>query len=477
MSKAGKFIAWAAILFTGVGAAVLYWSAGHAQRLYEQSLAEANRNGLFRFQTASYHKGLLRSDAVTVVTVNDANPGLQAMAQPKPGFPLKDFRVVLASDIDHFPALFSAAGPALLVTTRLDERDPRQAAWLAQAGGHDLLHVTTRIGVDGVSTVTLDVKPLTYGAPGADSSFDWGGLQGRFDISDEIRGTLRSAALTARSGGTRMVMGELRYDLDGRIGAQDFFTGRQSVVIDGLRLNGPAGGATAGQDLSVETFALQGEAHTDAATLSVSSDMQLIDLVANGQRVPRFTLRLAADNLELRDLLDAVNTAGARPPRVDPALQSQIEAKLRALLAGRPGMKINELLLDTGSGTLQADLALRLIKAPPPDIEIPALFWLTALDGEAHVTIADSLLTMLATAGARANLLAGYDSKQQPPPADKELDAAADKMVATQLAALEAQGMLLHEGGKYQTHIQLARGQVLINGKPLTTLPAGKPSP
>ena len=185
MGKAVKLIGAAVILLFGAGAAALYWSAGNAQRTYEQSLAGANHQGLLNFQTASYHKGLFSSDAVTVVTFNTASPRFQALAQSEPGYPLKDFRMVLASDIEHLPALFSAAASDLVViTTRLDDRDPRQVEWLKRAGGHEMLRLTTRVRVDGSSTVTLEIEPVAYQSPETDSSLDWGGLQGTFEISE-----------------------------------------------------------------------------------------------------------------------------------------------------------------------------------------------------------------------------------------------------------------------------------------------------
>jgi len=393
--------------------------------------------------------------------------------------------MVLASDIEHLPALFSAAAPDLVVTTRLDDRDPRQVEWLKRAGGHEMLRLTTRVRVDGSSTVTLEVEPVAYQSPETDSSLDWGGLQGTFEISEQncrIRGRIGSPHLTAHYGPAQLVMGELRFDLDGRFGSHDFFTGTQSVVIDGVRVSAPADDAAARQDLSIGRLAMQGEAHEDDASLSVSGDMKLTDLDAGGLRVSRFTLRLAADNLalaplaELRDTVQALDTGSAQPPRDDQALQSLIQTKLMAVLAGRPRLRITELLLDTGSGTLQGNLAVRLVEPPPTDAEAPPLFWLTALEGEAHVAIAQPLLTLLATSGARATLVSGYEAAQQARPADAELDAAAADLVRIQLASLETQGVLLRRGDEFQTDIRLAQGELLINGEPLQSLQSGKPS-
>jgi len=179
---------------------------------------------------------------------------------------------------------------------------------------------------------------------------------------------------------------------------------------------------------------------------------------------------------ELRDTVQALDTGSAQPPRDDQALQSLIQTKLMAVLAGRPRLRITELLLDTGSGTLQGNLAVRMVEPPPTDAEAPPLFWLTALEGEAHVAIAQPLLTLLATSGARATLVSGYEAAQQARPADAELDAAAADLVRIQLASLETQGVLLRRGDEFQTDIRLAQGELLINGKPLQSLQSGKPS-
>jgi uncharacterized protein YdgA (DUF945 family) len=482
MSRKVKLIGAAVFLCLSAGAGALYWSGVHAQRTYEQSLSGVNSQGIFNARTASYHRGLLSSEAVTEVTFNTDSPQYQAIVRSEPDTLLKNFRLVLASDIEHLPApSFADGGADLTITTRLDERDSKQLAWIRKAGLHDVLRLTTRVGVDGNSTVTLDVKPVTYQAPETGASLDWGGLQGKFDIgvgeqNRYIRGTMRSSGFTAHAGLEEVKMDSLHYDLDGHFDVHDFFIGSQSLVIDGLHASTPADAAGPNGAMSFGQLALQGEAHADDASLSVSSDILLTDLNAAGERIPRITLRIAADKLdmaplaELRDLLASVNTGGGQAAPIDPALQSQIQEKLLAVLAGRPRVRITELLLETGSGTLRGNLALRLVQPPPADAVIPPLFWLSALDGEAHVTIAEPLLTLLATSSARATLVAGYEAQKQAPPPDKNLNAAAAELVRTRLSSLETLGVLLREGNEFRTDITLANSELLINGKPFQSL-------
>ena len=482
MSRKVKLIGAVVFLCLSAGAGALYWSGVHAQRIYVQSLSGVNSQGVFNARTASYRRGLLSSEAVTEVTFNTDSPQYQALVRSEPDTLLKDFRLVLASDIEHLPApSFAAGGVDLTITTRLDERDSKQLAWIRKAGLHDVLRLTTRVGVDGNSTVTLVVKPVTYQSPETGGSLDWGGLQGKFDIGDseqyrQIRGTVRSSGFTAHTGLEQVKMDGLRYDLDGHFDIHDFFIGSQSVVIDGLRASPPVDAASPNGAMSLGQLALQGEAHADDASLSVSSDILLTDLNAAGERIPRFTLRIAADKLdmaplaELRDLLASANTGGGRATPIDPTLQSQIQEKLLAMLAGQPQVRITGLLLETGSGVLRGNLALRLVQPPPADAVIPPLIWLSAIEGEAHVTIAEPLLTLLATSGTRATLVAGYEAQKQAPPSDKELDAAAAKLVRTRLSSLETLGVLLREGNEFRTDITLAHSELLINGKPFQSL-------
>jgi|GEM_PF-6632105 len=339
MGRKVKLIGVVIFLFLSAGAGALYWSGVQAQHTYEQSLSGVNSQGVFNARTASYRRGLLSSEAVTEVTFNTDSPQYQALVRSEPDTLLKDFRLVLASDIEHLPApSFAAGGADLTITTRLDERDSKQLAWISKAGLHDVLRLTTRVGVDGNSTVTLNVKPVTYQAPKTGGSLDWGGLQG--EQNRHIRGTVRSSGFTAHTGLEQIKMDGLRYDLDGHFDIHDFFIGSQSVVIDGLRASPPADAAGPNGAMSLGQLALQGEAHTDDASLSVSSDILLTDLNAAGERIPRFTLRIAADKLdmaplaELRDLLASANTGGGRAAPIDPALQSQIQEKLLAVLAG-----------------------------------------------------------------------------------------------------------------------------------------------
>jgi hypothetical protein len=119
---------------------------------------------------------------------------------------------------------------------------------------------------------------------------------------------------------------------------------------------------------------------------------------------------------------------------------------------------------------LRGNLALRLVQPPPADAVIPPLFWLSALEGEAHVTIAEPLLTLLATSSARATLVAGHEAQKQAPPPDKELDATAAELARTRLASLEKLGVLLRKGKEFSTDITLAHSELLINGKPFQSL-------
>jgi len=93
------------------------------------------------------------------------------------------------------------------------------------------------------------------------------------------------------------------------------------------------------------------------------------------------------------------------------------------------------------------------------------------------MTIAEPLLTLLATTGIRATLVAGYEAQKQTPPPDKELDTIAAKLVHTRLASLETLGVLLREGNELRTDITLANSELLINGKPFQSLvPATAPN-
>ena len=445
MNRKMKLIGAAFFLFLCAVAGGLYWSGVHAQRLYEQSLSSVNSQGVFNAREASYHRGLLRSEAVTEVTFNTGNPQYQAIIRSEPDTLLKDFRLVLASDIEHLPApAFAAGGAGLNITTRLDERDSKQLTWIRKANLHDALHLTTRVGVDGKSTVTLELTPVTFQAPETGVFIDWGGIQGKFDVGAgepyrHIRGTVRSSGLTARNGLEQIKLDGLDYKLDGYFDIHDFFIGSQSVVIDGLRTVSSTNAAAPNGALSLGQLTLQAEAHADDASLSVSSDILLTDLSAAGDRIPRFTLRIAADRLdmaplaELRDLLASANTGGARAAPIEPVLQAQIQEKLMAMLAGQPQVHITELLLETGSGILRGNLALRLVQPPPANTVITPLYWLSALKGEAHMTIAEPLLTLLATTGIRATLVAGYEAQKQTPPPDKELDTIAAKLVHTRI--------------------------------------------
>jgi hypothetical protein len=119
---------------------------------------------------------------------------------------------------------------------------------------------------------------------------------------------------------------------------------------------------------------------------------------------------------------------------------------------------------------VRGNLALRMVQPPPADAVISPLFWLSALDGEAHATIAEPLLTLLATASARATLVAGYKARKQAPPPDKELDAAAAELARTRLTSLETLGVLLREGNEFRTDLTLAHSELRINGKPFQSL-------
>mgnify|MGYP001819225994 FL=1 len=481
MGNVMKTILISGVLLIGAGAVFLFWSAGNAQNSYEQSVAEVNNMGVFILETTAYDRELLSSAATTVVSLNTGNPQLQTMVQSDPDFPWDEFQLVLESDIQHLPDLFVADAPVFNIATRLDEQDSRQAEWVREIAELDALRLNTLVRMDGTATVILEVDPISYQSEQDDSSIEWGGLSGTFDISDElehIKGDMRGSGLSAQADSLLLEIGDLHYRLDGRFGSHDFYTGNQSLVIEGIRFSGPAGDAAEIQDMVVGRVAMRGEAREQDALLSVSSNVELIDIEVADQRVPRFQIGMAVDNLpmeplaELRDMMQKINSDPVDPIQNSGAMQPQIIPAVRKVLTGQPRIRIEELALDTGAGELHGELDLQLLELPP-DMDVPPQFWLTALQGKARVRVSEPLLIQLATTGARAGLSSQYEAMGQELPPDEEMNAAVDEMVRSQLESLEIQGMLLRDGNSFRADLSLEKGELQINGKSLQTLLSG----
>jgi uncharacterized protein YdgA (DUF945 family) len=461
----------------GTGAMGTYLAAKKAERLYDATLAEANRSELLHFSRESYERGLLHSRATTLVTLNRDHVQVRAIQQAYAGKTLPDLRMVLSHEIEHNPVRLLEGAPTFMVVTRLDEQDSGQAQWLERSSATHPLQAVTRVTVNGDSSTTLDFLPLRYRTPDDSLDIDWRGLHGVLNITDhrqQFDALLESPGMHARLGPATLEFGALRMEIDARLGSFDFFTGTEAVTLEGVQIAAP----DAEGEERVTGFGrlvLHGEARENEALLSTRSSVRITEIQADDHRLPLFSVDMAADNIAmeplavLREQMIAIRDNPALAEQHALMLRNQIMSRITEMLSSRPRLRVPALVLETEWGGMKGSLDLTTAGAVPRSANPAA--WLQALHGNAYLTVSEDLFDLLATGLTRANLVSQYQAMENSLPPEGDIDAEAAKLVKQQIQLLESRGMVVREGGQIRIEVVIDQGEILINGVPLWAMP------
>lgn len=127
---------------------------------------------------------------------------------------------------------------------------------------------------------------------------------------------------------------------------------------------------------------------------------------------------------------------------------------LPKLISHSPELALDNLKLDTGDGTVTGALDMKLDGTKPLNFQDPTAL-MAALSGQAHLSLAKSILTTAFKTQARAAQ-----------PGDKIEPAQIEQMAEQQIQALVQQNMLTPEGeDRYRMEAMLQDGKFLLNGK------------
>jgi len=439
------------------------WSGNRAERAYRQLVGRLSAPGIATAVNTRYDRGLLSSDAVTVLQV-DGQWLRRLTGHRYPGGPL---HLVLRQHIQHGPLLVGHSrglgfGVAL-ISTRLDMSDTTLPALGSLFSGHIALTAETRVrftgDVDSAFQIPRSALTLTgtdnQGA-GAPPRVSWDAITGGIHAA---RGRNRyvfavdGGGLAYRVGRTRLRALTFSLGLDlGRHG-QAGWQGRDHLSLQGVLLK-TVGSSGTRRRVTAESIQLDGRARPSGQSLATDWRGRV-----RGLRLADMPL-----SVDLRGTLaplDLASVAG-RPPQKPLAPASRTGGADRAARA--PTLTIQQLRIRSGHGQLEGAASVRYSES------VPAPGLLARLAGHGQVTISEGLLRQALLVRARRHIAMKAATD---PDADRDPDhltAQAGRVAQGQIADLDRKGVIRREHNRYLARLTLRRGQVRISTRPLEQL-------
>lgn len=443
------------LLLLVAAALVLPWWIGRDTEARYRALAASTGGSHVpvRLRVEAFDRGWFTSRAT--VSVQAAGHRARSLIDAL-GAPREADRLVLTDRIAH--GLLPATGhdgalgwrPALAaVSGRL------RAPGLADSA--PLARLAYRVGLDGGVVMALDAPGAGGPAGGSDRTFGWRGLHVEATIPPGP-GRLSLKIGAAELGAPQSLGRIILHDLEGRLDASLPESGLPAGLIElGARealvaeANGPnrMGGANG--------LALRIDFDGRGTEASVTVEGSLDNVGSPRQVYGPGDLRLSVKGLDagslvrLIDSVTRIHARGVTGRAGTMAMAGALLAETNALLAHGPVLELERLELAGPDGPVHAKGRLELESTKPVVLNNPYLLQ-RAVKGTFEITVPPVAARHAALIHLRRNGLLD--------------DHSPESWLATQVS----RGRLTRDGGGYHASVRLARGRVLVNGRPWAEL-------
>lgn len=339
----------------------------------------------------------------------------------------QDGATELQSEIQHGPLLFTQSGPRLGLVyseTRLSVEQLAPALrtqlehYYAQPGSQlqtSPLLVESLVGADNRVLNIIHLQPIQQG----DISFD--GLQ--LLVETDYSGALLSGSLEL-GGYTRNASGREQLHIapaQGSFSLTPAGAGELALTLPHIRAESDSGPL----EMRTITFAYQAE-QMAAGTLQVTTNLQ-IPQIQSATPISALQQQLHLPQISAADLQHYLHSL-----LLTPAGQRSWPQVMQ-----RPLQLQQQLAIESANGPAAVDLDLtwRGLPAGARPVKNTGSQWLAALSGSMHISAAEQALMQSPLIG--------------------------------QATTLRKYGLLLENQGELQMHLQVEKGQLLVNGQPL----------
>lgn len=417
--------------------------------------------GAWSVEITSYERGWFRSHAVLDVALNQSYAGgLTGPGSALDGAQL-DGHLPVSIDVAHGPiaVLDGVHFGWSKVVARADRSAPQVAALEQRLGVPQLFEFRGRTGLLGETT--FDGEVAKFELPLDEESLRFSGAS--------FAGTVRGNRLTSKghveavelsSPLVALTMHGLRAAVDADILSRAIPIGTSSVEIDGISMTSelPGGFPFDASDLKLGwNAALDGS----GALVGIDTSYDVASLTVESVKVTDASIGVGFHNVDL-GAYEAYRQAA------EDFLQSQdpeaLQSAVARLIASKPTLTLEPVRLLADGELFEARLDLTPNERAAADF--PAIFadplgLASAFDGSAQIDISRRLAERIAQQALRMQL-AGDPSMTA-----EQLDQMVTAQSGMVLLMLAGQGIVETSGTGYRAKIELADGELTLNGRPM----------
>lgn len=369
------------------------------------------------------------------------------------------------------------------------------------------INVTANTAETGITKGAINSPAVTAKIPEKEGVLNWKGITGSFDFAEdnpEINADLKAKGLVLTKGKDKLEVSQLTFNgvvnnqlvpLEGQLDFPSLTFKAQKDDID-LALLGTKATATRtksssgailtdskfhidsayigseGDTLSLESLDVttvnkdKKETIDTLVTLALKKLVLPKEVMPGDNRTISYHTNISVDNIDAAALLDIQNTLTELEKQniasnmLGFALFGKLMELAPQLLAKSPEIALSDIALTTPKGNLIGNIELSVDGSKPIDLKTPEPL-IQALKGDAHLTIDETLLTLIISQGIYEEMKdSTADAKAQ-----ADLRKQAEQAAQQQIQSLVAQNLFTKQGNAYVLDAKLAQRKLMLNGK------------
>ena len=408
-------------------------------------------------EITSYERGWFRSHAVIDLGLSPLYAAAFAGPNVPPG--ALGGHLPVAIDVAHGPiaALDGVYFGWSKTVARSDRTAPQIAALEQQLGVPHLFEFRSRTSFLGETSFEAEVPMFGLPLETAAGSVQFSGLSAAGTVrGDHVKsdGSIDSIELSMPDGG--MALRGLRATIDAEIRSSALVLGTSGVEIDSVS----ATSLPTVFDAEKLKFAWKSTLDASGGRLDVNTSYDIASLTLADVKLTDASIGLAFRNVDVEAFAAYRDAAQEFARSQDPS--SMLSAATR-LIAARPTLVLEPVRVLADGELFEAHLEVtpnERAAAGAAAFADPALL-AGAFDGSAQIDISQRLAERIAQQALRMQFA------NDPSIPAEQLDATVQAQSGVVLLMLAGQGIIEANGTGYRAKVELANGQLLLNGRPM----------
>jgi uncharacterized protein YdgA (DUF945 family) len=336
-------------------------------------------------------------------------------------------------------------------------------------------HTTLSLGGNGETRLVIPSFDQTVGKE-KKIALNWKGLTANMVFTSDLKqftGSLSAPGLEAVGDEGKLVLNGLASTFETHESISGLFLGNASFDLARLKFSGKESGK--GKHFSMDALKMttSSQALTDTVTyaMTMQIDRAMTDDTVYGPGVCEIELRKldAATLAQLQRVSQQLQAEFAQRSveEINKIMLAKYTELLPGLMKKSPELEITRLSLKTADGDFSGRAKIIVDGTNAAAVSNPLLL-LGAVTAHADLTVTDRLLQRINESSHEKKIMAAIQQGRQEPLSDNQIKTLAATKSQKRLEALVTKNILIYEDGNYKLSADYQRGQVTLNGRPLT---------